>query len=254
MENSRRNFLKKAAITTAAIAAIPEIVSAVLPSVEKKKKGSIRSIKNQGVILFQGDSITDAGRERLKQQANLAPSFGWGYAFLAASRLLNKYPSKDWMIYNRGISGNKVYQLSDRWQTDCFDLKPDLVSILIGVNDFWHALDGRYAGNIQKFEQDYRQLLMLTTKMLPEAMLVIGEPFAIKDTSIVSEKWFPAFDQYRAVAKKMAEEFNAIFIPYQSIFDLAILKAPAKYWTADGVHPSMAGSELMAETWLEALK
>lgn len=254
MEINRRNFLRNAAVSTVGLAAIPEILSASMPIIKKKQKSIVSSLKTGDVILFQGDSITDAGRERLKQQSNLAGSFGSGYAFLAASKLLNEYPVKDFSIFNRGISGNKVYQLAERWQRDCFDLNPSLLSILIGVNDFWHTLDGKYNGTIEKYEQDYRQLLVLTRKMLPDVKLVIGEPFAVQGTSAVNEKWFPAFDGYRASAKKMADEFNAVFIPYQTIFNEAVLRAPAKYWTGDGVHPSMAGCALMAEAWVEAVR
>ena len=254
MEINRRNFLRNAALGTAALAAIPEILSASMPVIKKRQKGILQSLKTGDVILFQGDSITDAGRERMKQQSNLAGSFGAGYSFLAASRLLNENPEKDFSIFNRGISGNKVYQLAERWQRDCFDLNPALLSILIGVNDFWHKLDGKYEGTVEKYEQDYKQLLTLTRKMLPDLKLVIGEPFAVPGTSAVTEKWFPDFDGYRAVAKKMAEEFNAVFIPYQTIFNEAVLRAPAKYWTGDGVHPSMAGCSLMAEAWLRAVK
>lgn len=254
MEINRRNFLRNAALGTAALAAIPEILSASMPVIKKRQKGILQSLKTGDVILFQGDSITDAGRERMKQQSNLAGSFGAGYSFLAASRLLNENPEKDLSIFNRGISGNKVYQLAERWQRDCFDLNPALLSILIGVNDFWHKLDGKYEGTVEKYEQDYKQLLTLTRKMLPDLKLIIGEPFAVPGTSAVTEKWFPDFDGYRAVAKKMAEEFNAVFIPYQTIFNEAVLRAPAKYWTGDGVHPSMAGCSLMAEAWLRAVK
>lgn len=254
METSRRNFLKNAAMGTVALAAIPEILSAALPKIRKKQKSILPALKTGDVILFQGDSITDAGRERLKQISNMASSFGTGYAFLAACKMLSEYPEKDFSIFNRGVSGNKVFQLSERWQKDCFDLNPNVLSILIGVNDFWHTLDGKYAGSVEKYEQDYKQLLTLTTKMLPDVKLVIGEPFAVQGTSAVNEKWLPAFDGYRAVAKKMADEFNAVFIPYQTIFDEATLKAPAKYWTADGVHPSMAGCALMAEAWIESVK
>lgn len=254
MEINRRNFLRSAAIGTVGMAAIPEILSASMPTIKKKQKGILSSLKTGAVILFQGDSITDAGRERMKQQSNLAGSFGSGYAFLAASRLLCENPEKDFSIFNRGISGNKVYQLAERWQRDCFDLNPAVLSILIGVNDFWHKLDGKYDGTVEKYEQDYKQLLTLTRKMLPEIKLVIGEPFAVPETSAVNEKWFPDFDGYRAVAKKLAEEFEAEFIPYQTIFNEAVLRAPAKYWTGDGVHPSMAGCALMAEAWLKAVK
>lgn len=254
MEINRRNFLRSAAIGTVGLAAIPEILSASMPTLKKKQKGILPSLKTGAVIIFQGDSITDAGRERMKQQSNLAGSFGAGYAFLAATRLLNENPEKDFSIFNRGISGNKVYQLAERWQRDCFDLNPAVLSILIGVNDFWHKLDGKYDGTVEKYEQDYKQLLTLTRKMIPEIRLVIGEPFAVTGTSAVNEKWFPDFDGYRAVAKKLADEFDADFIPYHTIFNEAVLRAPAKYWTSDGIHPSMAGCALMAEAWLKAVK
>jgi lysophospholipase L1-like esterase len=254
MEINRRIFFKRAAVSAIALTAIPEILSASIPLIKKKQKGILSSVKTGDVILFQGDSITDAGRERMKQQSNLSGSFGTGYSFLAASRLLNENPEKDFSIFNRGISGNKVYQLAERWQRDCFDLNPSVLSILIGVNDFWHTFDGKYNGTVEKYEQDYKQLLVLTTKMLPDVKLVIGEPFAILGSTAVTEKWFPAFDGYRAVAKKLADEFNAVFIPYQAIFDEAILRAPVKYWTADGVHPTMAGCSLMSEAWLAAVK
>jgi lysophospholipase L1-like esterase len=254
METSRRNFLKNAVIGSVALTTIPEILSAALPKFKKKQRSILPNLKTGDVILFQGDSITDAGREKMKQISNMAGSFGTGYAFMAACQLLNDYPAKDFSIFNRGISGNKVFQLAERWQHDCFDLKPSVLSILVGVNDFWHTLDGKYNGTVEKYEQDYKQLLTLTTKMLPEVRLVIGEPYAVQGTSAVNEKWLPAFDGYRAVAKKMAEEFNAVFIPYQTIFDEAALRAPAKYWTPDGVHPSMAGCALMAEAWIASVK
>jgi len=88
----------------------------------------------------------------------------------------------------------------------------------------------------------------------PELFLVIGEPFAVKGCKAVTEKWYPAFDAYRLAAGKIAGEFNAVFIPYQSIFDEAQKYAPGTYWTGDGVHPSMAGCSLMAEAWLKAVR
>ena len=253
MNINRRNFLWNAAASTIGLAAIPEILSAAMPSSGKKQKGLLSSLKTGDVILFQGDSITDSGREKDKQQANSTMSFGSGYAFLAASGVLNEFASKELSIYNRGISGNKVYQLADRWQKDCFELRPKLLSILIGVNDFWHAIDGKYDGTVIKYETDFRQLLTLTKKMLPDVKLVIGEPFAVLGCSAVTEKWYPAFDGYRVSAKTLADEFGAIFIPYQAIFNEAQKHAPGKYWTSDGVHPSMAGSSLMAEAWHKAV-
>ncbi len=254
MTINRRNFLRNAALNTVGLAAIPGILSAAMPPAVKKQKGILSSLKRESVILFQGDSITDAGRIKEKQAPNSTACFGSGYALLAAAYLLNTRADQNYTIYNRGISGNKVYQLADRWQMDCFDLKPQIVSILIGVNDFWHKLNGKYDGTVEKYETDYRQLLSLTKKMLPEVKLVIGEPFAVLGCTAVDEKWFPEFDGYRASAKKLADEFDAIFIPYHAIFTEAQNYAPGRYWTADGVHPSMAGSSLMAEAWLRAVK
>lgn len=254
MNINRRNFFSTAAAGTIGLAAIPGILSASMSSAEKKQKGILSGLKTGDVILFQGDSITDAGREKEKQLSNSPSSFGYGYAFLAAANLLNTSSSQNFSIYNRGISGNKVYQLADRWQKDCFDLKPNILSILIGVNDFWHKLNGKYDGTVEKYENDYRQLLKLTLKILPDVKLVICEPFAVLGCSAVNEKWYPEFDSYRAASKKLSDEFNTVFIPYQAIFDEALKHAPGKYWTADGVHPSMAGGSLMAEAWLKAVK
>lgn len=251
---NRRDFFNRTTAVTVGLATIPGILSATMGPGSKKQKGIITTLKPGDVILFQGDSITDAGREREKQLPNFAGSFGSGYALLAASALLNSTPEKGFQIFNRGVGGNKVYQLSDRWQKDCFDLRPQVLSILVGVNDYWHTLSGKYDGTIEKYESDYRQLLSLTKKMLPDVHLVIGEPFAVLGCSAVDEKWFPKFDSYREIAKKLAAEFGAVFIPYQSIFNEALNYAPGKYWTPDGVHPSMAGASLMAEAWLKAVR
>ncbi|HZH71970.1 MAG TPA: GDSL-type esterase/lipase family protein, partial [Mariniphaga sp.] len=104
------------------------------------------------------------------------------------------------------------------------------------------------------YENDYRALLQDTKKQLPEVKLVICEPFSVPGTSAVDESWAEPMGQYRAAAKKMSEEFDAIWIPFQSVFDEAVKYAPATYWTGDGVHPSMAGAQLMAEAWLKAIE
>lgn len=251
---NRRNFFGTAVAGSVGLAAIPNILSATMTSTEKKQKGILSTLKTGEVILFQGDSITDAGRDKEKEEANSPRSFGMGYAYLAAANILNTMSSVQPVIYNRGISGNKVFQLAGRWQKDCLDLKPKVLSILIGVNDFWHMIDGKYDGTVEKYETDYRQLLSLTKNTFPEIQLVICEPFAVAGVKAVTEKWYPAFDAYRVSAKKLAEEFDTTFIPYQAIFDEAQKYAPGKYWTGDGVHPSMAGSSLMAEAWLKAVK
>lgn len=203
------------------------------------------------VILFQGDSITDAGRDKAQYYANNASGLGTGYVHMAASTLLEKYPDRLLRIYNRGISGHKVFQLAGRWEDDALNLKPNVLSILIGVNDFWHMLNGQYDGTATIYENDLRALLKRTKEALPNVRLIMGEPFAVKGGSAVgNNKWTTEFPAYQAACRKVSNEFNASFIPYQSIFDKVIPRGGAAYWCPDGVHPSMAGARLMANAWI----
>jgi lysophospholipase L1-like esterase len=172
---------------------------------------------------------------------------------IAASALLFKEADKNLKIYNKGISGHKVYQLAERWEKDTLDLNPNVLSILIGVNDFWHTFNN-YKGTIKTYNDDFRALLDRTKQKLPNVNLIIGEPFALAGIKAVDEKWYPAFDEYRKAAREIAGTYDAVFIPYQSIFEKALKSAPGVYWTGDGVHPTLAGAHLMAHAWLEAVK
>ena len=254
MNLSRRSFFAKSAVGAAALASIPAIVSASIPFEGDAKKDKFSIFGKGNTILFQGDSITDAGRDKEKELPNVARSFGLGYAFLASSALLNALPGKNLTMYNRGISGNKVYQLAERWQKDCLDLKPDVLSILIGVNDYWHKRNGKYDGTVEVYENDYRKLLQETKAKLPNVKLVICEPFYVVNTSAVDETWAVPMKEYQAAAKKIAKEFNALWVPFQKVFDEAVKHAPATYWTGDGVHPAMPGAQLMAEAWLRVVE
>lgn len=243
---NRRNFIGSAAAIGVGSAASIRPASAA-----QATPGSL--VESKGVILFQGDSITDAGRSRKDaDQANHQGALGNGYAWLAASQLLIDRPSDELEIYNRGISGHKVPQLAERWQEDCLDLKPDVLSILIGVNDIWHRLNGKYEGTPASYERDYLALVERTLKALPDVKLVICEPFVLR-CGAVGDNWFPEFDAYRASARKVAETFEATFVPFQTMFDEAVNIAPAEYWARDGVHPSVPAASLMAHNWLKAL-
>ena len=248
--NSRRSFIRKATMGGIMAVSIPEIVSAVIapPATKKLTPGK------ENVILFQGDSITDAGRNREDSSFNNPRILGSGYALLAGAALLDKHAALNLKIYNKGISGNKVFQLAERWDRDCLDLKPDILSILIGVNDFWHKLNGQYNGTIDIYRSDFIALLERTKKALPEVRLIIGEPFAVKNVKAVDDKWFPEFYEYQEAAREIADQVGAIFIPYQKIFDEAQKQAPGSYWTPDGVHASLAGAQLMAHAWLSSVK
>lgn len=254
MNFSRRKFISRSAIGTVALASIPTIVSASIAPANKKKSNKYSLFEKGNTVLFQGDSITDAGREKDNELPNNSRSFGSGYAFLAASALMKDLAELNLTLYNRGISGNKVYQLADRWQKDCIELKPNVLSILIGVNDYWHKRNGNYDGTVEVYENDFRALLQHTQKELPDVKLVICQPFYVLNTSAVDETWVKPMKEYQTAAKKIAKEFDAIWVPFQEVFDEAVKYAPATYWTGDGVHPSMAGAQLMAEAWLRAVE
>jgi lysophospholipase L1-like esterase len=249
---SRRTFLKTSAgvLSVAGLAPGAAVAAQAEASHWPPQRGSL--LRNGDVILFQGDSITDFGRTRGSSAPNDQPALGNGYAWLAAAQLLVEHPGAGYKIFNRGVSGNKVYQLAERWQADCLDLKPDVLSILIGVNDIWHTLTGNYNGTVQKYEGDYRALLQRTRQALPRVKLVICEPFVLR-TGAVTDKWFPEFDRYRAVARQVAKDFHATFIPYQTMFNEALQYAPPNRWLGDGVHPTSDGASLMAYQWLRTV-
>ena len=206
-------------------------------------------MKNQ-VILFQGDSITDCGRSR---DANVPANIGlgMGYPLLAAAHLLCARAEDGLKFFNRGIGGNRIVDLYARWKVDGLNLNPDVVSIMIGVNDTWHGFCINNGVEIPRFEQFYRMLLEWTVQARPGVKLVLCEPF-VYAYGAVSLEWVPEINQRREIVRKMAEEFDTIFIPYQEIFDAALKRAPAEYWLSDGVHPTYAGHQLIAEAWLKA--
>lgn len=208
-------------------------------------------LKKGAVVLFQGDSITDAGRGRGKA-ANDTGELGRGYPMMLGGYLLMTHPKLDLKVFNRGISGNKVPDLDARWQADCIDLKPDVLSILIGVNDIWHKLNGGYDGTAESYEKGFAALLEKTRAALPETRIVICEPFVLR-CGAVNERWFPEFDERKAAAKRVAEAAHALWVPFQETFDAAVADGTTpNYWAGDGVHPTLAGHMLMSKTWLEA--
>ena len=245
MPHPRRQFLRTAALAPAALAATAGLSAASPPA----------DVPDRLTVLFQGDSITDAGRDRARTDANDNAGTGIGYALLAAAMLQSRYPATELTYYNRGISGNKVYQLAERWDAEALELKPDVVSILIGVNDFWHKLNGNYDGTLEVYHDDYRRLLARTREALPDVRFLIAEPFIISGGSAVQDaQWTTDFPAYRAAARELADEFDAGWVPYQDVFDDALKEAPAAHWSHDGVHPSLAGSYRMAETWMKAFR
>lgn len=248
---TRRNFIKSAAIGSATAISIPAIVNTAFAKHESQKI----SLKKDDIILFHGDSITDSGRDWGAHEFNTIKGLGNGYVLLSSAELLNKHADKNLTIYNKGISGFKSNQLLTKWEDDFVKIKPHVVSIMIGVNDYWHTLlpQINYKGTVDDYRSNFRKLLEDIKKDLPGTKLIIGEPFAVKGVKSVDDTWYPAFDGYRKISKELAAEFGAVFIPYQTVFDEALKVAPGNYWTTDGVHPTIAGTSLMSHAWLKAI-
>ena len=197
-------------------------------------------------ILFQGDSITDAGRSRENDE-----NMGVGYPTMVAGELGYENPG-EYRFLNRGISGNRSVDLYARIKSDIICLKPDVMSILIGVNDVWHELDNGNGVDGDKYFMIYSLLLKEIKEALPLTKIMILEPFVLK-ASATEENWdvFRAEVEIRAEkARQVAEEFQLPFVSLQKKFDQAAKLAKADFWLRDGVHPTVAGHELIKREWI----
>lgn len=200
-------------------------------------------------FLFQGDSITDAGRNR-----DDVTNFGLGYPNLVAAELMNKYPGK-YEFINKGISGNRIVDLYARIKHEIINLQPDMMSILIGVNDVWHELNDKNGVAAPKFEKIYSMLIEEVKDALPDIKIFILEPFVLKGCG--TERYFDEFladvKLHSQAAKNVAEKYGLTFVPLQEKFDEAAKLMPDTYWLADGVHPTAAGHALIKEELIKAI-
>jgi lysophospholipase L1-like esterase len=207
-------------------------------------------IKTHSVILFQGDSITDAGRSRMSVGPNSSQGMGFGYPKMAMDQLLERFPDQDLQIFNRGVSGNRIQDLARRWAQDTLALGPDLLSVLIGVNDTWNYLYLGMGSSPENYQHIYQQLLEDTRAKLPEVILVLCEPFALL-TGEVTEEWDEDISRRQRYVQDLAEEFGALFVPFQSALNNAVSTGvPAHQLLDDGVHPTERGHRLLADCWL----
>lgn len=195
-------------------------------------------------ILFQGDSITDVGRDRSDFK-----DLGNGYVKIISEMMKSRQVGDKIECLNRGISGNRVLDLQERWQEDCIDLKPDILSILIGVNDVWRRYDSDDPTSLEAFEAGYRDILR-RFRALSHGKLVILEPFLLH-VSDERASWREDLDPKRVVVATLAQEFDALYIPLDTYFSKASENKAPSYWAADGVHPTKAGHKMMAEIWIE---
>lgn len=244
VNNSRRKFITKAAITCIAATGLAGMESFAAGSVEQKRKTDHLN------FLFQGDSITDGNRGRSKDPNHI---MGHGYAFSIASRVGAAFPEKANLFYNRGISGNTITDLAKRWQTDTLDLKPDVLSILIGINDTDSVVRQQNIVTTEQYEEVYHSLLTQTHTQLPECMFVLCEPF-ILPVGRVKENWSLFHDDLQKrqeAVSRLSNEFKTIFVPLQKVFNDAAKRSAAEYWIWDGIHPTYSGHELITREWLK---
>lgn len=195
--------------------------------------------------LFQGDSITAAGRDD-ENEDNFG--LGCGYALLVASDFM-KNRKGELRFINRGVSGDRITDVYARIKEDIINLKPDFMSILIGVNDVAHELTMQCGVDADKFKKIYSMLIEEIKESLPQIKIIIIEPFVLNGTA-TKEMW----EQFRsevkkraAAAKQIAEKYNLEFVPLQNIFDEAVADGNTRYWSVDGVHPTAAGHQLIKE-------
>lgn len=205
-------------------------------------------LKPNDHVLFFGDSITDAGR---RAQDNSNHGLGVGYAAICAAVLGGRLPEMNLRFSNRGISGNRVYDLEKRLDADVIDLEPSVVSILVGINDTWRRYDKDLISPVDEFTACYRRILDRIRGEL-SARIVLCQPFLLpipEDRKAWREDLNPRIE----AVDDLAEEYADGYLRFDDLFRAAAEKRDNGYWLPDGVHPTPAGHGLMAEAWMQAV-
>lgn len=206
-------------------------------------------LRDNDIILFQGDSITDGNRGRSKDPNHI---HGHGYQYILASEMYADNLDKSIEVINRGISANRISDLYGRWQEDCLNLKPTVLSILIGANDLHFLHENGSGSDPERYKKIYRLLLDEALAENPEMLIVIMEPFfGVSENDGYSEYMKKHLPAYSKVAKQIAEEYNAVFVPLQDVFDKCSKLTDIKNLLWDGVHPTTGGHQLIARRWKE---
>ena len=233
-------------------------ISSLLGTVNKsiivdRYEHDLPKFKHGSRLLFQGDSITDMKWGRNQKDRN--HYLGHSYVFLLASRLGVDKAKSNLAFFNRGVSGNKIYDLRKRWQKDAIEMNPDWLTVLIGVND---VSQGRGQPiDLEKWENDYRHILNESRRANPKLEIVLMDPFVLRMTRLSSdeqwEHWRGEIEKLGKIVARLANDFNAIHIETQKIFDQAASQESPQHWIWDGVHPLPQGHELIARNWLQAV-
>lgn len=246
---NRRNFIKSNMATMGAAALNLESRAEPSRSDSSRIGGfnyALPCFRKGSRLLFQGDSITDMNRGRDPKDRN--HYLGHSYVYLIAARMGVDMPEAQLDIHNRGVSGNTVGDLCKRWQKDAIDMKPDLLSILIGTNDVGRGVSEKV------FESGYRAILDSSRNANPELRLVLMDPFVLPTGGLKNEKAWSArrtaTENLGVVVARLAKDYDALHIKTQLVFDSAAKLDPPEHWIWDGVHPLPQGHELIARSWL----
>ena len=204
-------------------------------------------------ILFLGDSLTDMYRN-FDLNIDIATTYGTGFVFNIASELMYEKPGY-YQILNRGIGGNKITDLYNRYQKDVIEENPDIVTILIGINDVWHEIATKSGTSLEVFSEKYLEMVKDMRQKLPHAKIILMEPFFTKGaaTNGALERFAYVFE-YAKVVKRIAEETDCIFIPLQKDFDEKIKNGGESQILFDGIHTNPGGAQLIALKWLEVFR
>lgn len=208
---------------------------------------------NSKKVLFQGDSITDAGRVR-DINADTVKQLGEGYVKLISEKF--EKDKKDYKIYNRGVSGDTSVLLHSRLKSDIIDIKPDILSILIGVNDVWRICDSNSGVGIEEYTKNYDDLLKQVCEALPNIKIILLEPFVVDGSGVKDyyNEFASTLKPYQKAVLELSKKYNTEFIPLQSEFNNVLKTHSVSYLIGDGVHPTQEGHKLIAERLLEVFE
>ncbi len=230
----------KRTFTTITVSLLASLL--LVPLVALHAAEPIPAFKPGARILFQGDSITDGNRGRSADPNHI---LGHGYVFIIAAKFGAAFPEAKLEFFNRGVSGNTVLDLEKRWQKDTLDLKPDVLSILIGVNDKGRGVP------LDQYERTCDKLLADAKAANPQIKLVLCEPFVMNHQATTPQHGSPNTDiaQRQAIVARLAKKHGAALVHFQAALDHATERAPAIHWIWDGVHPTYSGHQILADEW-----
>lgn len=200
-------------------------------------------------IVFQGDSITDAGRDKRNYH-----HMGNGYPKYASALIAEKYPDVEFEFINFGISGNRTSQLFDRLYTDGLAFEPDIISILIGINDIWHRHGGgKIATTDAQLELNYRSILERIRRE-SNAKILILSPYLLKREASDAEAFAKDLETVLPIVRRLASEFADVYVPLDEHFAVAEPLSEPFFYSNDGVHPNANGAEFIGKLYAEAIE